>query len=181
MKVVAGCCGLCTEFISADTREFLSWANCLPLAFASPLAWTHPIEPLLAQASQASQVLHASQVMEEVQEEGGFLPANLKISLQPDRLLSVLSSLVTAISLPAITAPAHSSLHSSPPTPIFSAAATLARVDRAAYNLFYKGVVLVTALNCLKAKTADVQVKEVLEGLLRRCCETVVVGEMAGT
>ena len=184
-------------FLSADAREFLSWANRLPLPFASPLAWTVPVA-LLSQISQTTQTSqttqstsHTAQATEEAMEGAGTLPANPDISLQPDRLLAVLSPLVAAISLPAITAPAHANPHRPPPTPTFSAAATLARVDRAAYSLFHRCVVLVAALcklcklcrRCelctLKTEEAEEAVKT-LESLLKQCCEVVVVSELAG-
>lgn len=199
-----GCCGTQASpiaFLSADAREFLSWANHLPLPFASPLAWTRPVA-LLSQASQASpsshitqaththtshtsELLHTVQATEEAMEGAGTLPANPDISLQPDRLLAVLSPLVAAISLTAIAAPARANPQRPPPTPTFSATATLARVDRAAYSLFHRGVVLVAAL-CklcklctLKTEEAEEAVKT-LESLLKQCCEVVVVSELAG-
>lgn len=200
-----GCCGTQASpiaFLSADAREFLSWANHLPLPFASPLAWTRPVA-LLSQASQASlsshitkathtshtshtsELLHTVQATEEAMEGAGTLPANPDISLQPDRLLAVLSPLVAAISLAAIAAPARANPQRPPPTPTFSATATLARVDRAAYSLFHRGVVLVAAL-CklcklctLKTEEAEEAVKT-LESLLKQCCEVVVVSELAG-
>ena len=200
-----GCCGTRASpiaFLSADAREFLSWANHLPLPFASPLAWTRPVA-LLSQASQASQTTqatqtshttelsHTVQATEEAMEDAGTLPANPDISLQPDRLLAVLSPLVAAISLPVIAAPARANPQRPPPTPTFSATATLARVDRAAYSLFHRGVVLVAAL-CklcklcklcelctLKTEEAEEAVKT-LESFLKQCCEVVVVSELAG-
>lgn len=118
-------------------------------------------------------------------EGAGTLPANPDISLQPDRLLAVLSPLVAAISLAAIAAPARANPQRPPPTPTFSATATLARVDRAAYSLFHRGVVLVAAL-CklcklctLKTEEAEEAVKT-LESFLKQCCEVVVVSELAG-
>lgn len=214
-----GCCGTQASpiaFLSADAREFLSWANHLPLPFASPLAWTRPVA-LLSPTSQASQTTqatqtshtshitqtthihtshttelsHTAQATEEAMEGAGTLPANPDISLQPDRLLAVLSPLVAAISLAAIAAPARANPQRPPPTPTFSATATLARVDRAAYSLFHRGVVLVAAL-CklcklcelcklctLKTEEAEEAVKT-LESLLKQCCEVVVVSELAG-
>ena len=200
-----GCCGTQASpiaFLSADAREFLSWANHLPLPFASPLAWTRPVA-LLSQASQVSpsshitqasqttqtshtsELLHTAQATEEAMEGAGTLPANPDISLQPDRLLAVLSPLVAAISLAAIAAPARANPQRPPPTPTFSATATLARVDRAAYSLFHRGVVLVAAL-CklcelctLKTEEAEEAVKT-LESFLKQCCEVVVVSELAG-
>ena len=121
----------------------------------------------------------------------GTLPANPNISLQPDRLLAVLSPLVAAIALPAIAAPTRANPHRPPPTPTFSAAATLARVDRAAYSLFHRGVVLVAALCKLcklcklcelcKLKTEEAEeAAKTLGSLLKQCCEVVVVSELAG-